>query len=504
MPDDPLWKIIQSLTKSEKRYFKLYANLQTGGKPRNYMRIFDLLAEQKTYDKQALKKEFAGEKILERLSSEKDYLFRTILKSMRAFHASKSVHAKIRGWMQDAIFLYNKSVYTASARLFRKARMKATEMEDHLALIEILRWESKLVKLTHKKKLEPELARIMEHGKLAARQLVHTQDLHQLYNQFILTVYQANQARAPELKMQLKAILDAQELTTEPTGFEGLHFYLQLHSLYHQLSGDYESAYGYQTRLIDHWQKHRIQAYASPTRYKQLLSNTVQLCLNTKRLAEIPELLSRIRKYPSESVHDEIQVKQITLFDELLYYLNVGDFDSLPKLVPEIESWLLQYGNVINESRKIAFQCNLAFYYFLTGELKRGLEWTHRIMDACKGTQRIDIQYFSRIMHLLLHFELGNLELLEYLTRSTYRYLYRKGALHEFEKAILTYVQQLLELPGPAEKRAIFEKMALELSTLAKDPVVSEAPGVAETLIWVNSKCKGITIREQFALQTHP
>lgn len=463
------------------------------------MRIFDLLDEQEVYDKNALEKELEGENILKRLSSEKDYLFRSILKSMRAYHASNSAHTKIRGLIQDAIFLFNKSSYAASARLFLKARRKAADLEDHLSLIEILRWESKLVKLANKKKLGPELIRIRGAGKAAATQLLKLQELHQLYNQFILTTYQSNKAREADLKAKLEEIIQSPALKEEPSGFEATHFYLQLHSLYNQLSGDYESAYHIQVRLINHWENHPLQVYESPTRYKQLLSNTIQLCLNTKRFSEIPELLTRIRKYPSESVHDEIQVKQITLFDELLYYLNVGEIESLQKLIPEIESWLLQFGSAINESRKIAFQCNIAFYYFLSGELKKGLDWTHRIMDACKGTQRRDIQYFSRIMHMLLHYELGNFELLEYLTRSTYRYLYRKGGLYQFEKTILTNFQKLLEFPSKEEETAIFDKMAVDLTKLASDSVVSEAPGVAETLIWVNSKCKGITIRAQYA-----
>ena len=501
MSEDPLWKTIQSLTKSEKRYFRMYANLQSSNQPQNYLRIFDLLAAQTVYDKEALQKALVGEKILERLSSEKNYLFRVLLKSMRAFHAANSTRGKIRGWIQDAVFLYDKSVYPASAKLFKKARLKAIELEDDLILIEILAWESKLAKLIHKKDLGQELSRIIREGEFAANRLQRTQDLHRLYNRCILTVYLGNKARETKAKTTLQEITNASALQYEPRGFEARHLFFQIQSLNHQLTGDYEAAYQSQSRLVMLWENHEIQQKASPTRYKQVLSNTVQLCLNLKRLGDIPPLMAQVRKYPSESVHDEIQVEQITLFNELLYYLNVGDFESLQQLIPEIKTWLLHYGELISESRKIAFISNLALYFFLADRPKEALEWAHRTMDLGKSAQRMDIQYFARIMHLLLHFELGNYKLLEYLTRSTYRYLYRQGTLYNFERAILSHLRKLLALPPEEEKRANLSEMAHELSLMAEDPLVSEAPGVEEVLIWVHSKCNGIGIREQYLSQ---
>lgn len=467
------------------------------------MRIFDLLVAQTVYDKDALIRDLNSEKILDRLSSEKGYLLRIILKSMRAYHASNTIHSKIRGWIQDATFLYDKSVYHASAKLFRKARMKAMEMDDHHVLIEILKWESKLAKVMHQKGLDQELSRIIQHGSEVTDQLIKTQELHRLYNRLILTTFQSNQVRETEGRTKLQEIINSPVLQNEPLGFEALHFYLQIHSLCHQKSGNHEAAYPFQVRLVQHWEEHQVQMQASPTRYKQLLSNTIQLCINTKRMAEIPHLLAQMRRYPSKSVHDEIQVKQITLFDELLYYVYIGDLASLEKLTPEIESWLSQYKNLIGESRKIAFISNLALYYFLAGKPKKGLGRTRWIMDTYKGTQRLDIQYFARIMHLLLHFELGNFKLLEFLTRSAYRYLYGKGVLHHFEKAILKHFRKILELPPEEEKRAILNAMAQELTSLAEDPLVSKAPGVSAILIWVNSKCKGISIREQYVNQTN-
>ena len=54
-PSTELFKLVKSLTKSEKRFFKLSSSLQSGEK--NYLKIFDYIERQSSYDENALKSE---------------------------------------------------------------------------------------------------------------------------------------------------------------------------------------------------------------------------------------------------------------------------------------------------------------------------------------------------------------------------------------------------------------------------------------------------------------
>ena len=55
-PSAELFDLVKSLSKSEKRFFKLSSSLQTGEK--NYLQIFDAIEKQPNYDEAALKKQF--------------------------------------------------------------------------------------------------------------------------------------------------------------------------------------------------------------------------------------------------------------------------------------------------------------------------------------------------------------------------------------------------------------------------------------------------------------
>ena len=47
---DPVFQLIKSLTKAEKRYFKLFATRQKSAEDAKFIKLFDLIDKQKDYD----------------------------------------------------------------------------------------------------------------------------------------------------------------------------------------------------------------------------------------------------------------------------------------------------------------------------------------------------------------------------------------------------------------------------------------------------------------------
>ena len=83
-PSNELFELIKSLTKSEKRFFKLQSSLQSGDK--NYIRLFDTIDKMSEYDEEEVKSAFKGEKFIKHLPSEKNHLYKVILKALRSFY----------------------------------------------------------------------------------------------------------------------------------------------------------------------------------------------------------------------------------------------------------------------------------------------------------------------------------------------------------------------------------------------------------------------------------
>jgi hypothetical protein len=112
---DELARLIQSLSKSEKRYFKLFTGLQTGEK--GYLRLFDAIDKLGDYDEKKIRKIFEGEDFLKRLPAVKNYLYGQILKSLRVINSGNTVDSQLREMMEDAAILYDKCLYKQCAKV---------------------------------------------------------------------------------------------------------------------------------------------------------------------------------------------------------------------------------------------------------------------------------------------------------------------------------------------------------------------------------------------------
>ena len=71
-----LYDLVQSMTKSEKRYFKLISTRHTIGEENNYIRIFDYLDKSSAYNEDDLFKYFKNESFLNRFSITKKRLYK--------------------------------------------------------------------------------------------------------------------------------------------------------------------------------------------------------------------------------------------------------------------------------------------------------------------------------------------------------------------------------------------------------------------------------------------
>jgi hypothetical protein len=138
-PSNELFVLIKSLTKSEKRFFKLSSSMQNGEK--NYIKIFDYIDSQETYDEYLMKDHFKGETFVKHLPSEKNHLYKLILKSLRAFYSEQTVSSQLKEELKNIEILYNKALYKECAKFLKRAKRLAWEYEKFYYLIELIAWE---------------------------------------------------------------------------------------------------------------------------------------------------------------------------------------------------------------------------------------------------------------------------------------------------------------------------------------------------------------------------
>ena len=115
-----LFRLIKSLSKSEKRYFKMYASTHRTNS--NAVKLFDEINGIKIVDEKAVLSTFGGTPFYKQLSVTKVYLQKYIMRSLRSFHAGTSVEFTLREMMNDVEILYKKGLFPELKKLLLKAR----------------------------------------------------------------------------------------------------------------------------------------------------------------------------------------------------------------------------------------------------------------------------------------------------------------------------------------------------------------------------------------------
>jgi hypothetical protein len=489
MRHDALHELIHSLSPNERRYFRLYALPGGGATPdNNYMRLFEVLLAQTHYDEAVLKQHFAQDKLVRYLSSEKNYLYRLLLRCLRTMHEEGSPRAQLRTQIENATLLFERGLYSQAQKVLRRARATAEAAENHIGLLEIHVLERRLWKILSDKHRAEIADRLIREQLACLERLRHTYAYYDLYDRMFLLTHQKFSMRTHAAHPELQAIL-ADPLLQDMTladSFEARQFYWLCQAWRHQLLGDQEQLYEALAQNITWWEAHPLQVEADPGRYVVVLSNYLHAAGLLSRYTEFPAVFAKIRQARPSHQHGDTQVLQTLHYYELLYALNMADWQAARQSAAEIGTFLAQAGERVAIGRRLAFWYNLTILSFILEDYSAALGWVNTIIQESGAEIREDIQHFARILVVLIHFELGNWEILEYLHRSGYRYLFSRKQLHPYEKRLMDALKALMQLAEPAMQADVLLALRQDLDEIFAHE--KAGPGIQELFCWINAK----------------
>jgi hypothetical protein len=163
-----------------------------------------------------------------------------------------------------------------------------------------------------------------------------------------------------------------------------------------------------------------------------------------------------------------------------------GSFREGLKLVPLIEEKLGEYHLYLDRHRILVFYYKIATLYFGSGDFETSIDYLQKIINW-KVDLRNDLQCYARLLHLLAHYELGNYELLDSLTRSVYRYMAKLENLTVVEAAMFQFLRTNFYL-SPKQIRFEFQKLLEKIKTFEHNRFATRAFAYLDIISWLESK----------------
>jgi tetratricopeptide (TPR) repeat protein len=502
---DHVHRLIHSLTRSEKRYFKLHLARHTGASARsNHARLFDAIAAMETYDEAQLRERFTDDAFVRHFAITKRRLYEAILHSLDAFHMDSSVDARLRKLLHQTEILYERTLYTEAERMLRSVRSLAQEHHKHAVLLETIEWERRLMERTNYEGVEEgALAALAAKAREVTADWSRTEALWQLKSRSFLSLYRQGKARDAAALQDLGALRADPELAddAEPTSPRAAYLYHHVRSALAFAMGDLVKCADGLERNAALLTKEKALVSEEPNLLLGVLGNLAYVRMRLGRHEEAMEGLKEFRRLPlmlPDAPSPDLEMKVFAMGSslELTLLARMGRFDKAVEKLPAVEEGLSRFGDRLSLLRRAGIWFQVAWVRFGNGDTEQALRWSHRLLNEGGIDAHEELHALGRMLNLLVLLEMNDRDRLTYALRNTERHLKARQRTHGVEQAILRHVHERMRSRDAASTAATCRDLRDELAKLAVDPLESAAFDHFDPWVWAESKVSGRSMAE--------
>lgn len=481
---DDLFELIKSMSGSERGYFKKFSSGFAKAQHKNYLRLYDALAAQETYNEDAFKKKFKKEKFVRHLSSERNYLYNLILRTLKLYHEGTSTDLFIQDALAKVELLFDRGLYAQARKLLKTAREKAVAHEKFHLHLEIIDWDHLLPGFDMM-----ELA--AERNEVVAKIGNHTR-FQFLFKQLQLLREKYEIARTPDQLNEFNEIIEkVRALPMLSVMAETNHYFCSTNYL---LCGkrDLEAACESQRKMISFMEENILISNERLDVYIIALGLMADILFQLKKNEEAFAYLDKLKALEPSSL--KYQGNQFNAYYNrvLAYYNFIGDFKEAARLAEQVELGMERFheqlGNFIMRYHFIFFHT-----WFGLGDFRKANTFLHKIINLVQSDQNQELDSITRLLVLVTSYESGDQDQLENRIVSTYRYLKKRNKLNNFEKLVLKFVRSLADVNGKNELHKLFIRTKEELQELFKDELERRVNVHFDFMAWLECKTGNIS-----------
>jgi hypothetical protein len=493
---DDLFQLIKSMSKSEKGYFKKFASKHTIGEKNIYVKLFDAIDDLEEYDEDKLRKKFKGEKFADAIYSTKNYLFNLILKSLSAYHSEKFAVSKLHMMMIELNVLFEKGLYKQFKTLLNKAIGIAAENDKPFYLALLYNKAMGFLATDYYSDDDFNFDTLKDKTISNLDNLRITEEYHILYNEMFLFTKETGTIRNEKDLEKLNKIISNPLLKDKPKAenFDAKFKYNNILGHYYRIINDKDNWLKYRKELVSLMESDKKYIKENPRSYVLALNNFLHACVINGRHKEFEDNLKKLKafakQFENKKEYIDIQSRVFMLVSdlELNYAIRSLKPESLKNIIHEIEDGFRKYEGKIVENRKISLYNRIAYACFIIKDYDKSLLYINKIMNATNPKRDPEQHSFARIRNLIVHFEAGNYDFLEYSVKSTKRFLEKANRIYKFETLILNFIIKAMNYDNDDERLYLYEKLKNDIGKIADDKFEKNALEQFDIISWIDSK----------------
>lgn len=461
------YELVKSLSKTEKRYFKLYAQFQQGDK--SYIKLFEILDEKMSYDEKKITQKFIVKNKITNFPAVKKYLFEQLVASLKSYGAYKDLDSDHTDLIETYKVLHYKGLHGQSERLLKK--IKSITLQDdafirhfYVLLLEYLR------EMFNPDDPSPKrVHQILEEKKHTFNIIQNYTLVGDPFSYQRLYLRKKLYCRTKKEKDELTKLMAPVLKTTESDMMSRTALAMRNMGLcdYYMAIGEPEKAF--ETSKI----------------YLELRNTTGRSDkIDTTTIAEhLQHLWLCIRSGIYKGFEDNIN-KFKTLLDKIrnqqkfilgyerwylyyfIYYNRTGQFTKALEFINSEKTTMVKVCDDFSMKSRITLCYFTAYNNYALKDYKAALKMVQRIIN----NTNVEMEEFSfaKLLLMFIHYDLENYELLEYQVRSFLRLMHKTERLYKCEKKVLDFFKTILGTDTKKQKQHQVEELQQQINTIFK------------------------------------
>lgn len=496
---DKLILLINSLNKSEKRSFRLYVNRNSGSADSKYVKLFNVLDKTRFYDEKIILTKLPEIKKTQ-LSNLKANLYKQVLTCLRLLERTKIVEIQVREQIDFAKILYEKGLYQPCLEILDKAKKQAKEINFETLALSILYFE-KRIESQHVTGSMAEKADVLSlESENLLQEIRITNQLSNLslllYGRYLKHGYVKNEIDFRELQNFLNSNLPSNVDPSDLNFYQKLYLY-QSYVWYYNMAQDFANYFKFAQKWVDLFDNptHRNN---SATIYIKGLHNLLNALFMSGKRERFNQAFEMYKSFKIEDIpyvtRNEISNYNLFYHTHLLNKLLInGSYSDNKKELENVIELIEANEYNWDTNRVLSLRYKLGCVFFGNNDLDNCILMLNEISNKNYHSFREDIQCFGRILNLIAHYDLGNIELVNYKLKSLYRFLSKIKDLGKMQMEIIKFLRRTTNMEAGKMKKE-FGNLRDSLLVIADQPYEKRPFLYLDILSWLEGKMRDKTI----------
>ena len=445
MTNTSIFQLIKSLSKEEKRQFKLSCKKQCGNK--DYLVLFDIIDQSVTFDFSIIKKKFNELRPGASIQNTARYLTGLISDCLIASKLKEDREFQL-------IYGYLRIQVLKERALTSEAYKELQRLKEMALVVENLNLSHLLYRFELEYQSNENFQKLSEKGLIGIQMKMREilKDLHSINEHYALhellkyRIIHSGSILSEESKKQLNdLILSEMGLVTHrlKNNKETQKVHLLFQSFFLTHIGDYKAALSAFAKLNKSFEENKSQWNHPPHDYLSALDGILDSLRSIKYYDEMHFYISKlvaldVNAYPE---HFRLRVRKNVIIYELAALLGLGKIQAAMQFVQKIDPDWASAQSVSDYDKHTEFLFYIAVVYYHVGEFKKAQKNLNEIIRLGRINLHSTVYKAARMLSIVMQFYDGNQEYLEYEIRSYRRAYQKQGKLLKVEKLLFKVIQ---------------------------------------------------------------